>query len=217
MEMERFSYRAERLSDDIYRKIIGLPFVRTLADGSLPEEKFIFYLQQDSLYVSNYARVLAHAALRLPEEDMRMEFLRFATVGVEFEQFLHKHYLRGNCLSDKDISPVCLFYNSWHRSHACDPVEVEAAGLLPCFTIYGKVGKHILDTAKPGNPYMKWIVTYNDPDFQAQTESACRICDRLYLMASDSVKDAMIEAFITGCRMEWLFWDSAWNLRRWQI
>lgn len=217
MEKETFSRKAENLSAEIFRKITDLPFVRALADGSLPREKFIFYLQQDSLYVKNYAQVLAHAAARLPEQWMRAEFLKFATVGIEVEQFLHQYYLKDNCPDDSEASPACMLYNSWHRSHAYDPVEVEAAGLLPCFTIYGKVGLHILALAKAGNPYMRWIETYSDPDFQDSTKMACHICDELYDKASEIVKLAMTDAFMTASRMEWLFWDSAWHLRRWQI
>ena len=44
-----WSYSARKLVDPILEQIMQLPFIRALGDGSLPQENFIFYLQQDVL------------------------------------------------------------------------------------------------------------------------------------------------------------------------
>jgi thiaminase/transcriptional activator TenA len=46
--------------------ILAQPFLRELADGSLPIASFKHYIVQDSLYLAEYARVLAIAAARAP-------------------------------------------------------------------------------------------------------------------------------------------------------
>lgn len=67
------------------------------------------------------------------------------------------------------------------------------------------------------NPYRAWIETYADPSFAASTEQAMRICDELAAAAGESTRQRMTELFVRCTRMEWLFWDSAWNLENWKI
>ena len=67
------------------------------------------------------------------------------------------------------------------------------------------------------NPYRAWIETYADPSFAASTEQAMRICDELAASAGESTRQRMTELFVRCTRMEWLFWDSAWNLENWKI
>ena len=40
------------------------PFVRGIADGTLPTEKFKFYLIQDYLFLLDYSRVFAHGVIK---------------------------------------------------------------------------------------------------------------------------------------------------------
>ncbi|WP_435522555.1 hypothetical protein [Chryseobacterium indoltheticum] len=39
-----------------YQAILTMPFVSQLADGSLPKEKFQFYMAQDSLYLGAFRK-----------------------------------------------------------------------------------------------------------------------------------------------------------------
>ena len=48
----------------IFEAILEHAFLRGLTDGSLPEERFRFYIKQDSLYLREYARCLALASAR---------------------------------------------------------------------------------------------------------------------------------------------------------
>ena len=52
---------------DIFGAILDQPFVRGLTDGSLDLSAFKFYIVQDSLYLSEYARALSLAAAKAPE------------------------------------------------------------------------------------------------------------------------------------------------------
>ena len=55
-----------KVSERLYNSIIDLwdkynehPFVKGLADGTLPLEKFQFFMIQDHLYLMQYAKVFA--------------------------------------------------------------------------------------------------------------------------------------------------------------
>jgi hypothetical protein len=58
---------------DLWEKYNTHPFVQGLADGTLPKEKFKFFMIQDHLYLMQYAKVFAMGVLKSQrEEDMRL-------------------------------------------------------------------------------------------------------------------------------------------------
>lgn len=213
----KWSTQAWEAARPVYEAILELPFVRELAAGTLPADKFLFYLNQDTLYIDNYCRVLAHIASRLDNMELTEAFLDFAKDGVWVEKNMHASYLKGLVPSRADMSPTCMLYASVQDACAAEPVEVEAAAVLPCFWIYLAVGKHIAANAAPQNPYADWIATYSDPAFEASTARAIAICDELAAKASPEVRQRMTQLFVLCSRMEWMFWDSAYNMEKWKI
>lgn len=208
----KWSELAWTAADHIYRAILDLPFVRELADGTLPRDTFERYIGQDSLYISNYCRVLAHIASRLHSSEHTEAFLEFARDGVAVEKALHSGYITART---GHMSPACGFYTSLQNAQATAPVEVEAASVLPCFWVYQKVGKHIAATARPDNPYADWIATYSDPVFDASNERAIAICDSLAEGTTPAIRQLMTDIFVECTRMEWLFWHSAYEDLKW--
>jgi len=216
--MTRWSEQAWHLVEPVYGRIIRHPFVCALADGTLPREKFEYYLRQDSLYLGEYFRVLAHTASRLGDAAYAADFIAFAADGVAVEKALHESFLGGVRPQPSEMSPACMLYTSVLLARALDPVEVEAASVLPCFWVYQRVGADILRRQNgSANPYMPWIETYADESFARSTRRAIEICDGLAEAASPRARAMMTEIFERCARMEWLFWDSAWNLEKWKI
>ena len=212
----KWSEEAWSKAEYIYRSILKLPFVRELSSGTLSNERFLFYIGQDSIYIENYSKILAHIASRLPRKEHMEDFLRFASDGILVERLLHKSYL-----SEKAISiaptPSTLLYTSYESSMALEPVEIEAAAILPCFWVYQKVGEEIMKGSSKDNPFYHWIETYADESFAESTQRAIEICDEMAAHTTEGIRERMTEAFITSTKMEWMFWDSAYNLEKWKI
>lgn len=231
--MKRWSDEAWEAALPTYEKILRHPFVGALAAGTLSADRFRFYIRQDALYLDGYARRLAHVAARLPRKEQTEAFLHFALDGIAVERALHAQFLAGDLPTVEEMSPTCLLYTSVLEAQATAPVEVEAAAVLPCFVVYQRVGEAILAQARAAganpnhgearptplleNPYRAWIETYADPAFAASTERAVAICDELAAAAGAETRSRMTELFVRCTRMEWLFWESAWNLENWKI
>lgn len=216
--MSRWSDSAWEAAHPVYEKILEHPFVRALADGTLSAERFRFYLRQDALYLDGYARRLAHIAARLEHKEHTEAFLRFAADGIAVERALHESFLGGEHPAPEEISPACLLYTSVLESQATAPVEVEAAAVLPCFVVYQRVGEAIHAQQQGAeNPYRQWIETYADPAFAAAAAEATAICDALADAAGEGTRCRMTDIFVRCTRMEWLFWESAWQLETWKI
>lgn len=208
--MKKWSEEAWEASLPIIEKIKRLAFLEELADGTLSPQIFQFYISQDSLYLDNYTRVLAHIASRLPEMEDVSTFLGFAADGVAVEKALHASYNPDKSLPK---SLACEFYTSYLKARGESDIAIEAASILPCFWVYLEVGKYILSQAKlDGNRYRAWIETYSDPTFDESTRRAIDVCDRLADMAPDYIRQQMTQTFIDCTQLEMLFWQSAYHL-----
>jgi thiaminase (transcriptional activator TenA) len=204
----------------VYEAILRQPFLRELADGSLSRERFVFYMQQDSLYLQDFARSLGLAGVRSREGELVKTFLDFGSVAVAVEQGLHESYFKEfGAASDAEKAPGCFAYTSFLLATASLGSYEEAIGaLLPCFWIYREVGNHIYKTAAGGlekNPYRRWIETYAGEGYNEAVEKALEITNRVAAATTDSERRRMASAFVTSSRLEWMFWDSAYRLEQW--
>jgi thiaminase/transcriptional activator TenA len=203
--------------------IHALPFNVELALGALSRERFRFYIQQDAVYLGQFARVLAIAAAKAPDTAILQEFTQFSTGAITVERALHERYLAQFGVSPAEAAraeaaPDCFAYTSFLLATSYhEPWEVLIAGLLPCFRIYWDVGRAIAATASPDNPYRDWIDTYADEGFGAAVRSLMRITDDAATRASRPVRDRMLAAYIHATRYEYLFWDGAYQRRGWPL
>ena len=205
-------------AEPIYQAILKHPFIRELADGSLREEIFIFYMKQDALYLIDFSRALALTGLRSMELRHFSTFLRFALDAVNVERGLHDTFFKRYGVElDVESSPACFAYTHFLLSTASlRSAEESMAALLPCFWIYREVGLYILERTKPGNPYQDWIDMYAGEEFNASVEAAIGIVEEVGSKAHPSVQKEMLAAFTRSSRLEWIFWESAYRRERWQ-
>lgn len=204
----------------IYDRITEMPFINGLIEGSLDKEKFKFYIAQDSNYLEHFGRALAMISARAHRKEHTLQFIRFAEGAIVVESALHANYFKQLGIEDKPVlSPACHHYKHFLTSTAATAqVEVAMAAVLPCFWIYKEVGDFIVKHQnKNNNPYQDWINTYAGEEFALLVKTAITICDEAAATCTPEQQKAMTEAFIASCRLEWLFWDSAWRLERWVV
>ena len=223
-EKQLWSEEAWQAAVPEYKRILSLPFISELSSGELPEDKFIYYLEQDSLYLQEYSRVMALLSSRFDDPDTSRLFMSLAMENLDSEKALHNFWLSasGQCgRPAPSASPVCLLCSShlWRQAVA-EPMEVALASVLPCFLVYGKVGQAILGMAEhslKSNPYRKWILTYGDASFDEQTGKLVNLCDDAASKALPVMRRRMTDAFVTGVRLERMFWNSAYEKQTWII
>ncbi|MCK5573898.1 MAG: thiaminase II [Bacteroidetes bacterium] len=201
----------------IFGAITDHPYNRELADGTLPRDKFKYYLKQDALYLVDFARALAVVASKAETPERIISFLDFAREGIVVERALHQEYFkRFDVALDAGLSPSCFAYTNYLLATASHRSYEEAVGaLLPCFWIYREVGLHIVERSAPGNPYQLWVDTYAGEEFGEAVRCAVDITDDVAAMASDRARRQMMEAFVISSRLEWMFWDGAYRMEEW--
>lgn len=194
--------------------IDDLPFLRELADGSLDPARFARYLAQDALYLDEFAKALARCAQLAPVEAERRWWLRQAAQCLEVEKAMHEAVLGpGERLQP---TPVTLGYvNHLHAVGGLGDYGRLAAAVLPCFWIYADVGRRLADGLRTPHPYGDWIEQYADPGFEHAAGELREIVDRAAGGLPPAGRAAMLDAFTTSARYEWMFWDEAWRGGSW--
>ncbi len=221
--MSTFSNRAWEESSGLYQRILELPFNRELADGTLSQERFQFYMIQDALYLEQYSRALSMASAKAPDAEAMQFFARAAEQALVVERALHGSFFEKFGIDRHDAagsepSPTCYGYTNFLLAVALQAgYEELVAALLPCFWIYWKVGNYIAGMAGRDNPYQAWIDTYADPAFGEAVETLIGINDRTAEAATPERQGAMLQAFKRAVQFEWMFWDSAYRLEDWPV
>ncbi|KXH79600.1 thiaminase II [Chryseobacterium kwangjuense] len=202
-----------------YESILGMPFIKELSEGTLPRDKFRFYMAQDSLYLEHFGRTLSLIASKIQDLPDVLAFMRFAENAIVVENALHESYFVDFGVTDKGVlQPACHHYIHFLRSTAAfESVEIAVAAVLPCFWIYREVGDYIYKHQNSvDNPYQKWIETYGGDEFSVAVDQAIAICDRLAENGTEENRKKMTEAFIMSSRMEFHFWEAAYELKTWK-
>jgi hydroxymethylpyrimidine kinase/phosphomethylpyrimidine kinase len=220
----QFSARLWQQIAPVREAIEAMPFIRALADGSLPWPNFRFYLAQDAHYLREYARCLARVAALAPDQDAQ-EFFAHASAGaLNAELTLHASLLAadGDSLDGVAVSPITAAYvDHLHRACAAGDYPEAVAAVLPCFWLYQHIGERLgALRARSGtttHPYAAWIDTYADPDFAALTATAIALTDRAALRASADQRTGMAAEFERSSRYEWMFFAQGTEMPHWPV
>lgn len=202
------SFTADRwaANADVQRDIEACDFVAGLADGSLDRDAFRWYLAQDAVYLRDYARVLAAAAVLAPTSE-EQDFWAKGSVGALAEEGnLHRTHVGSAAVEPSETTTAYLNHllaTVGRGSYA----EIVAA-VLPCYWVYTEVGTVFGTDVADDHAYRDWLVTYSDPDFAEATLGACVIVDRAAQRATPTERAAMARAFDGAMRHELAFFNA---------
>jgi thiaminase (transcriptional activator TenA) len=206
----------------IMERIHHLPFNIELAAGNLAEEKFLFYIVQDAIYLADFSKALAITAVKLPNNQLMQQFLTFAQEAITAERELHLNTIQSSSLKQTIIdqpTPACFMYTNYLLKMATmATVEESAASLLPCFWVYQEVAKKIaVSCHHTHHRYLAWIHFYTSQAFETSVQAAMDTVNQLGDASSTLVKQKMMQAFVMSTKLEWHFWHSAYHHETWLV
>jgi thiaminase/transcriptional activator TenA len=193
------------------------PFVRALADGTLPEPCFRRYLTQDYLFLIHFARAYGLATFKADTlEDVRSAAAGLAAI-VDREMALHVTYCRRwglgeNAMAAAPEAEATLAYTRFvlERGLAGDLLDLWVA-LAPCIVGYAEIARGLVaapTTVRDGNPYGDWIDAYADASYQAVAEAHIAALDRLMARRGGPGRlPSLITVFEQATRLEGAFWQ----------
>lgn len=197
------------------------PFVKGIVEGTLPVEKFKFYMLQDAYYLKHYTKVLAIAASKTEKNKEVAYFLETASFINEAELELHRTVFKELGVTSEELenfvpAPAAHNYVShmYFAAHQGDASTAFAA-MLPCPWLYQEIGEKYQE-AKPNNKfYEDWIAMYSAPEYKEKIEFQKTMMNRYALEHPEKI--AIFKShFVKSCYYEWKFWEMAWTLEDWE-
>ncbi|WP_237737909.1 bifunctional hydroxymethylpyrimidine kinase/phosphomethylpyrimidine kinase [Corynebacterium otitidis] len=197
-----------RAGRGVYRETLELQFIRQLADGSLPESQFRFYLSQDARYLEEYSGALAALTARAFDPADGVAWARSAQQCLDEEAELHRTYLHGE--THVPLSPVTLAYTSSLKAATLGrDYAVGAAAVLPCFWIYAEVGLDLAKNNSEDHPYTEWLSAYGDGEFLDDTRAAVERVERALAGAGPKARAEALRQYLYAAYYEREFFAQA--------
>lgn len=204
----------------ILPKIYQHPFNTQLAQGSLPKEIFQYYMQQDALYLADFATALRLTAQRLKNKEHAKVLNRIRTTAIQEELSINNNYLNSSTFffvstMPPDKSSVIADYTKHLLSAAQDAApEVALSCLLPCFFIYRDLGLQMHSLSHPAHLYRKWIEACSSQKYIAATQAMIGITGEHYAAAPEAVQKQMLDSFKKSTTLELDFFEDCFY-REW--
>ena len=190
---EKFSAQLRSRAEQIWRAIDAHPFLRELHAGTLPMNRFTYFILQDYVYLLDFAQVLCQGGAKSPDLETLELFCRHALGAVEVERSFHASFGKTLGLSRRQLDgvakgPITQAYIGHLQSVARGGTLGElVAAVLPCYWIYGEIGRSLYKK-RPRKPkiYREWIETYASETFWRPVREQIRLMDRLGAAANGS-------------------------------
>ena len=199
-------------------RFIHHPFVRGLADGTLPPEEFQRFLIQDYLYLIQYTRACALSVHKSTTVDDMRAAAALVSGILDTELPLHVGYCKGwgideDMLRGAPESLELLAYSRFilDRAQTGDLLDLLVT-LAPCMIGYGEIGARLHAdpaTVRDGNPYWSWIALYGGQEFTDLVEGGIHRLNTVGAQYGAEARYPMLRAeFNTAVRLEAAFWDA---------
>ncbi len=206
--------------EDGLKRVLTHDFLQGLSDGTLPREAFGYFIIQDTLYLSEYARALSLLAAKAPTPVAPI-LAAHASAAVATELELHPALLRAAGLDPALLhttpkSPATTAYTSYLLSVCAQrPFHEGLASVLPCYWIYEQVGRTLERDGSSDPVYAQWIDAYAAAGFAESVAEVLGVVDSVAAGAAESTLTDMAQHVETTTRYEWMFWDAALRGERW--
>ena len=220
MKNRKISERLRADADSIWKEIFNHPFVVELYEGTLPLEKFKFYVLQDYNYLATDMKNLSILSSKAESVEAMREMIEVAHLEATTEFQSYGEFLKrlGYTIEDAmgiEPTPTNISYSSFLLATSSLKTFWEGlAATLPCFWSYAEIAEFHRDKLKENQNdlYLKWASVYF-------TEPYLDLIDRMKgLLDSANVEyEKLNDVFITASKYEYLYWSMAYNTEEWPI
>ena len=217
--MSSFSEQLKNEAAPIWRAIFAHPFLREIKDGTLPVEKFRYYLTQDYQYLEGFGRTVVMAMAKAPNSQTLEELSH--RVMTPIERPLHHQLLQAADVSMDYINEVGRSpANSAYVNHMLTTASLyglgpTAAALLPCPWTYHELKDEVGESEHP--LYSQWTSFYVAGFLENSVNAWRGFVDAAAEQAGPGELEAMRQAFLVSSRYEYMFWDMAYRMEGWPI
>lgn len=193
---------------DLAQACLKHPFVQGIADGTLEQKKFTYYVGQDAFFLEAFARAYSVVAAKTPDWEGFGVFHNLAG-SVLTELRLHQAYAAAweVDLSSIEPQPATRRYTDFLLATAwSSDIGLTTAAMSPCMRLYAFLGQQLaVGVDEVSHQYADWIRTYSSAEFEQLAQQLETLAER-YTSATPQVHSIYRYAML--CERD--FFQSAW-------
>ncbi|MCX6461297.1 MAG: thiaminase II [Actinobacteria bacterium] len=218
-----FSSELQSGASQLWESLEHHRFVVDMASGELPLDTFAFYIDQNLLYLPEYARAIA-AGITVSRDDAELGWFTDAVRNIVEVEIPENQELRRlvTQLGGKQhphhnvMAPATLAYTSYLIATAqrSDPLGILAL-ILPCAWSYGDIARARMADCVPHPVYSEWLRFFATDEYDDVVRQLRNDLDIAAQDASDKRRREVADIFLTGIRLESAFWDMAYTTQHW--
>ena len=222
----KFSARLREKVNPIWEKTHQHPFVTGLGSGGLPVESFVRYMKQDYVFLIDYSKLFALAAVKARDVETMAAFANLLKETLHGEMDLHRQYAKKFGITNEELeettpAPNNLAYTRYMLNVAqSGALEELVAALLPCMWSYWEIGT-LLAERYPNSSnhllYGEWVKMYSSAEFGALAAWLIELLDELTEGKPERELAVLEEHFLTTSRFEYMFWDMVYQGGDWPV
>ncbi len=206
--MTRLSQQLWDGSIEIAGSCLRHPFVRGLADGTLPPQRYAKFIAQDAFFLDVFARAYAAGVFRAPDREGRRVWHELQG-GVFEELKLHAAASEDLGIDLAQVTPLqaTRAYTEFLLANAFGGTLGElVASMAPCMRLYYYLGSCLADEGRAPHAYTSWIETYSGSGFAELVDSIEGLLDR-YGEGTEQERDRYRQAML----LEHGFFSESWR------
>lgn len=221
-----FSQRLYENVSGIWQKTHEHPFVVGIGTGDLPIESFIRYMKQDYVFLIDYSKLFAFAAVKARDLDTMASFANLLNETLHGEMELHRGYaakfgITNEQLEETRATPMNLAYTRYMLNVAQNgALEELISALLPCMWSYWEISKELVKkypSASTHPYYGEWVSMYASDKFGSLALWLIELLDELTEGKPEWELAILEEHFLTTSRFEYMFWDMVYKGGEWPV
>ena len=221
MEKTKISESLRKDADSIWREIFDHPFVVELYKGTLPIEKFEFYVLQDYNYLVSDMKNLSILSSRAESVEAMREMLEIAHLEATSEFESYEKLLRDLGYTTEEAirtesTQTNISYSSFLLATSSLKTFWEGlAATLPCFWTYAEIAEFHKDklNESKNSLYLEWASVYLTEPYRDLVNKMKGLLDD----ASNIEYEKLKEVFITASKYEYIYWSVAYEMEEWPI
>ncbi|WP_462409814.1 thiaminase II [Neobacillus sp. Marseille-QA0830] len=222
----KFSERLRQNVNSIWEQTHQHPFVTGMGTGELPVEAFVRYMKQDYVFLIDYSKLFALAAVKARDIQTMGAFAKLLHETLHGEMDLHRQYAARFGITTAELeetkpAPMNLAYTRYMLNVAQNgSLEGLISSLLPCMWSYWEIGT-LLAERYPNSSnhllYGEWVKMYSSQEFGELASWLIQELDRLTEGKPERELAVLEEHFLTTSQFEYMFWDMVYQGGDWPV
>ncbi|MFP3951514.1 MAG: thiaminase II [Candidatus Bathyarchaeia archaeon] len=223
--ISKFTELLRTKADSIWNTILNHQFLVDMSEGTLPLERFRYYVRQDYVYLIEFARCLSLAVAKTDDTEIMRALVSLLEGCLTVEMDMLSDLAKKISLSKKDLvksqaSPTSKGYTRHLLYIAYSGTLGEIiASLLPCMWTYQDIGESLIhsDAMKDKKVYFGWAKTYTSSEYIELVDGYKELTNRFFSQSGKYVREKMKDHFMASIRYEYMFWDMAYTMEEWPV